>query len=176
MGLSAGTHKLGPNNATLRVKTTREGMAQSMGHDLVIEVGSWDATIEAAEDPSETTVQLNADGGSLQIKGASGGGNVSDGDKKKIKKSMDDKVLKGGAIEFKSTSVEGSGDTLNVSGDLKIGGSSGSVSFPLDTSGGKVSGSTSLTQSSFGIKPFVGMMGALKVGDKVEVEVEGTPE
>ena len=35
---------IGPDNATLHVKTYREGVAALAGHDLVIEVTSWNAT------------------------------------------------------------------------------------------------------------------------------------
>ena len=51
----SGSHKLGPADGTLLVKTYRDGMAKLAGHDLVIEVTGWEATLEfpaeAGEEP-----------------------------------------------------------------------------------------------------------------------------
>ena len=43
MALASGIHRLGPHNASLQVKTYREGMAAKVGHN-VIHVTRWDAT------------------------------------------------------------------------------------------------------------------------------------
>ena len=48
------------------------------------------------------------------------------------------------------------------------------VTVPLSVSGDKISGSTTVSQKEFGIKPFSAMMGALKVPDEVTVEFEGS--
>ncbi|MBA2440522.1 MAG: YceI family protein, partial [Thermoleophilaceae bacterium] len=49
--MQTGTHTVGPGEATLQVKTYREGMAAKAGHDLIIEVTSWNATVEVGEGP-----------------------------------------------------------------------------------------------------------------------------
>ena len=49
MPIMSGTHTLGPENATLRIKTKRHGAAAKAGHDLLIEVGSWEGTLEVGE-------------------------------------------------------------------------------------------------------------------------------
>jgi hypothetical protein len=41
VALAAGSHKLGPDSASLQVKTSREGIAAKVGHDLVIAVTRW---------------------------------------------------------------------------------------------------------------------------------------
>ena len=43
------THAFGPENGTLRVRTGRKGAAAKAGHDLLIEVTKWQATVEAAD-------------------------------------------------------------------------------------------------------------------------------
>src|SRR4051794_20695500 len=43
MPIAQGRHTAGPDTGSLRVKTYREGVAAKVGHDLVIEVGSWEA-------------------------------------------------------------------------------------------------------------------------------------
>ena len=52
MAIQPGAHKLGPDNATLRVKTGRSGAAAAAGHDLDIEVRSWEATLDLGDTPS----------------------------------------------------------------------------------------------------------------------------
>jgi polyisoprenoid-binding protein YceI len=69
--------------------------------------------------------------------------------------------------------VEDNGGQIVAKGDLSIAGKSSSVSVPLSVSGGKLSGSITLSQKDFGIKQFSAMMGALKVKDQVTVVIEG---
>ncbi len=45
MSLRAGSHKLGPADGSLQVRTFREGVAQKVGHDLVFAVTRWEATV-----------------------------------------------------------------------------------------------------------------------------------
>jgi hypothetical protein len=167
MSIPEGTHNIGPSNGSLKVKTGKEGAAAKMGHDLVIGVNSWEATIEGGDSPS---IKLTADPGSLEVIEGSGGAKpLGDKDKADIKKSIGGKVLGSSQISFTSSEVtDGS-----ASGDLSIAGKSSSVSVPLNVSGDTISGSLTLSQKDFGIKQFSAMMGALKVKDQVTVEFEG---
>jgi hypothetical protein len=167
MSIPEGTHNIGPSNGSLKVKTGKEGAAAKMGHDLVIGVNSWEATIEGGDSPS---IKLTADPGSLEVIEGSGGAKpLGDKDKADIKKSIGGKVLGSSQISFTSSEVtDGS-----ASGDLSIAGKSSSVSVPLNVSGDTISGSLTLSQKDFGIKQFSAMMGALKVKDQVTVESEG---
>lgn len=148
------------------------------GHDLDIDVTSWEATLDVGEDPGQTVLQLHADAGSLRVKEGTGGVQaLGDDDKADIEKTIDDEVLKGGPIEFRSTSVEASesGGNLSVGGDLTMAGESHPVSFELSISAeGKISGSATLQQSDWKIKPYSALFGTLKVADAVEVVVEGS--
>ncbi len=167
MPIDAGTHTIGPSNGSLKVKTGKEGAAAKMGHDLVLGVNSWEATVEGGDSPS---ISLTADPGSVEVIEGSGGAKpLSDKDKGDIKKSITGKVLGSSQITFKSSSVEDG----RAQGDLSIAGKSSSVSVPLQVGGGKISGSLTLSQKDFGIKQFSAMMGALKVKDQVTVEFEG---
>jgi hypothetical protein len=167
MPIETGTHTIGPSNGSLTVKTGKEGAAAKMGHDLVIGVNSWEATVEGGDNPSIT---LSADPGSLEVVEGSGGAKaLSDKDKGDIKKSIVGKVLGSSQITFQSSSV----DDASAKGDLSIAGKSSSVSVPLQVGGGKISGSLTLSQKDFGIKQFSAMMGALKVKDQVTVTFEG---
>ena len=60
-----GTHKLGPASGALRVRTGRTGAAAKAGHDLLIEVGKWEATLQLAGEA--TTLTLRADSSSMRV-------------------------------------------------------------------------------------------------------------
>jgi hypothetical protein len=173
MALERGT-QLGPDTGTPRVKTTRDGVAGAAGHDLVLDVARWKAPIGVAE---TLRISVHAKGNSLRVLSGSGGAKpLTDADNAKIEKSINDKVLRGQAISFRSDTVQitEDGGRVNVRGQLSLVGSTQAVSFPMSIRGdGSASASASVTQSSFGIKPFTAMLGALKVGDKVEIVFEG---
>jgi hypothetical protein len=142
-----------------------------MGHDLVLGVNSWEATVEGGDSPS---ISLTADPGSVEVIEGSGGAKpLSDKDKGDIKKSISNKVLGSSQITFQSSSVEDNGGQMLAKGDLSIAGKSSSISVPLSVSGNTIRGSITLSQKDFGIKQFSAMMGALKVKDQVEVQFEG---
>src|SRR5688500_14313262 len=101
MSISTGVHKLGPENASLIVKTYREGVAAKAGHDLIIEVTGWEATLEVGEDPEQSRLELSADARSLHPReGLRGVKPLSDRDRNEIRKNIDEKVLGGEAIGF----------------------------------------------------------------------------
>ena len=166
-----GSHTLGPDNGTLQVKTYRAGMAQKAGHDLVIDVTSWKGTVEV-DDSSNFTVELSADPRSLRVRDGQGGMKpLTDKDRTDIHKNIDDKVLKGQAITFRSTGVSSNGSgPASVTGDVTMGGNTRPVSLDVEVMpDGQVRGAVRLAQSEWGIKPYSGLMGALKVRDDVEV-------
>lgn len=174
MALQAGTYKLGPDNATLRVKTGRHGAAAKAGHDLVIEVKAWEATLNVADDAAASSVQLSADPTSLHVvKGEGGMQALGDDDKADIRKSIDKDVLKKKSISFSSSSASDSDGGLAVSGELELGGKSNPVDFVVSGDGAGVTGTATIKQSDWGIKPYSALFGALKVNDEVTVEVEG---
>ncbi|MGH2944569.1 MAG: YceI family protein [Solirubrobacteraceae bacterium] len=171
MSIQEGTHNIGPSNGSLKIKTGREGAAAKAGHDLVLEATSWDGTVEIGDSPS---VKLTVDPGSIEVVEGKGGAKALDeGDKSDIKKSMQSKVLGSSQISFESSDVKVDNGTMNVSGNLSVAGSSDSINVPLKVGDdGTVSGSITLSQSNFGIKQFKALMGALKVSDAVEVQIE----
>lgn len=175
MTLPPGTHRFGPDGASLVVKTYREGVAGKVGHDLIIEVRRWDATLQVGDDPAATTLELNADAGSLHPReGLRGLKPLSDRDRREIVKNINDKVLGGQPISFSSTGAEAAGDGVTVRGELTMYGATRPVSFDLAAEAdGALSAATELTQSNWGISPYRGLMGALKVRDTLEVVFSG---
>jgi polyisoprenoid-binding protein YceI len=176
MLIAPGTYTLGPENAALLVYTGRTGGAAKAGHDLVIEVTSWSATFELAEDPAGSSLALSADGGSLRVREGRGGiTKLGDDDRRGITQTIDDEVLRGGAIEFRSTAVEPGAEPgqLRVHGELELLGAPRPVEFELMLGdGGHLTGEATIIQSNWGIKPYSTLFGALKVADEVKVTVE----
>ncbi|MBV8220145.1 MAG: YceI family protein [Solirubrobacterales bacterium] len=165
------SQNFGPDNASLTIRTGRTGGAAKAGHDLVIEVESWQATLDPEAQPALT---LTADARSLRVLDGHGGiKSLSEGDKTDIKKTIDKEVLKGCDIEFRSSDVQETPGGLSVRGELTLNGKQSPVTFDLATAeGGRVHGSATVTQSAFGMKPYSALFGALKVADDVEVAID----
>ena len=173
MSIQRGTHTLGPESGTLTVRTKRTGAAAKAGHNLVIEVTAWRATLEIAEDPAESSVELDADAASLRVREGTGGMQaLGDDDKEDIRKTIDDDVLKTLPIEFRSSSVEADGSRWSVRGDLTLVGTAAPISFELELGDdGAIEGGAVVKQSNWGIKPYSALFGALKVADEVKVSL-----
>jgi polyisoprenoid-binding protein YceI len=171
MTLSPGTHRVGPDSGTVRVRTYREGFGQKVGHDLIIDVGQWEGSVDVVQDGMPSAIRFGADSRSLQVReGLRGVKPLSERDRAEIRKNIDEKTLRGQPIEFQSSTVERSDSRLTVRGELTLAGITRPASFELDLADdGRVSGTLSVTQSEWGIKPFRAFMGALKVRDTVEV-------
>jgi hypothetical protein len=176
MSISPGRYTLGPESGELLVHTGRQGGAKKAGHDLVIEVTSWSATLEVADDPAQSSLALSAEGGSLRVREGTGGIiELGDDDKRGIAQTIDDEVLRRGGIEFRSTMVEGGPgtDRFRVRGELELGGTTRPVQFELVLAqDGRLTGETAIEQSEWGIKPYTTLFGALKVADEVKVTVD----
>jgi polyisoprenoid-binding protein YceI len=174
MALPTGTHSLGPNNASLQVRTYREGVAAKAGHDLIIDVTRWDATVEVADEPADWTIELNADPRSLEVReGVRGVKPLTDKDRVEIRKNIDEKILGSHPIQFRSSGVVvDDGGRLTVEGQLSMAGSTRPLTAQLSVeNGGRLSGTIPVTQSDWGIKPYRGLMGALRVRDEIEVVI-----
>jgi YceI-like protein len=167
------SQEFGPDNATLTVRTRRTGAAAKAGHDLVIEVTSWSATFDMAADPQ---LVLSADSRSFRVREGTGGMQaLDDDDRAGIEQTIDEEVLRGTPIEFRSTSVkEGAdGGPVTVAGELELAGQRRPLSFELAAGeDGRLTATAVVTQSEWGMKPYSALFGTLKVADDVEVGVE----
>ena len=121
-----------------------------------------------------SSVELEADSRSLQVReGLHGVKPLTDKDRGEIAKNISEKILRGQPITFRSAAVESGARKLIARGELSLAGASRPASFELDITGdGHVSGNLTVTQSEWGIKPYRGLMGALKVRDTVEVVID----
>jgi polyisoprenoid-binding protein YceI len=167
------TYRLGPDDGTLSVRTQRTGAAAMAGHNLLIHVTAWEATIALGDD---TSVAVDADGSSLRVQEGSGGMQaLQDDDKENIRQTIDDEVLHGQTVAFRSTEVKPGGAGLRVDGELTLNGETRPLGFDLAlTADGRLEASAVVKQSDWGMKPYSGLFGALKVVDDVEVAIEAT--
>jgi polyisoprenoid-binding protein YceI len=149
-------------------------MAQKVGHDLIIDVSQWAATVEVGDDGTPTTVSFEADPRSLDVlEGHRGVKPLTDSDRADIRSTIDEKILLGQPINFSSNAVEVADGRLVVHGELTIAGSTRPATFELELGDdGRVTGTLPVTQSEWGIKPYRAFMGALKVRDTVEIVLD----
>jgi polyisoprenoid-binding protein YceI len=177
MTIPPGSYTLGPEQATLTVRTGKSGAAAKAGHNLLIEVTSWSAELHSGADLAATEMRLTADSTSLKVLDGTGGlQTLGDDDKVAIAKTIEDEVLKRGAIEFRSSSVEAGRDAgeLRVHGELNLLGARRPITFELRAGDdGNLTARATITQSEFGMKPYSTLFGALKVVDDVQVALDG---
>ena len=180
MAATAGSFQLGPEAGRVVIKTTRAGLAAKAGHDLTIEVTRWSARVEVpAEDGgglAAATVQADLDLGSLEVREGTGGAlPLTDRDRREIKKQIGG-ILGSATATFASSRVvpSGSGDGT-VEGSVTLNGRTQPAVLQVTAPGsGQYRGSATLAQTGFGIKPYSGFFGALKLKDEVTLEFQLT--
>jgi polyisoprenoid-binding protein YceI len=162
-------YTLGPDDGTLSVRTGRTGTVAKAGHDLLIHVDRWSATL----DLDTPKVTLDADATSLHvIEGTGGMKSLDEDDRANIRQTIDDEILKRVEISFRSTEVQQSDGRLAVRGELTLVGATRPITFDLALDDDHVSGSAVVTQTEWGMKPYSALFGALKVADEVRVEID----
>src|SRR4051812_49008719 len=91
---------LGPENGTLTVRTGKGGAAAKAGHNLVIEVQRWQGSL------TPDAVSLEADARSFHVVTGSGGISPLGAEEKAgISQTIDEEVLQGGNIHYRSSAV-----------------------------------------------------------------------
>ena len=175
MPIQPGTYELGPADGTLSVRTSRTGAAAKAGHDLLIHVTAWHATLVVGADAAASSLALEADATALHVREGTGGmQKLGDDDRSSIRGTIDDDVLKRKPIEFRSSAVQvADGGRWTVRGELTLVGKTAPLTFDVTLGDdGSVTGSAIVTQSKWGIKPYSALFGALKVADDVVVAVD----
>jgi len=175
---STGNFRLGPDSGRVVIKTSRAGLAAKAGHDLTIEVTRWSAQVDVPTEgdggAAAATVSAELDLGSLEVREGTGGAvPLTDRDRTQIKKQMGG-ILGGGSASFASSRVIPSGSSGGaIEGTVTLNGKTQPARLQITESGsGRYRGSATLAQTGFGIKPYTGFFGALKLRDEVVVEFE----
>lgn len=179
MTLTDGTYRLGPATCRLLIKTGRAGLGRRAGHDLTIEATRWSGeAVVAIGDPGGSSVRVSVETGSLEVREATGGLKpLTDADRAEIKRTLEGKALLNTAehptIIFRSTSVAGTPQAFEITGDLTIKGRTHPVTVRGKGNGGSLlRGWATVTQSAWGIKPYTAFLGALRLADEVRVEFD----
>jgi polyisoprenoid-binding protein YceI len=169
--IQSGKYRLGPDNASLSVRTERGGAAAKAGHDLVLRVTSWEAELVVADDVS---MELSADATSLRVvEGTGGMQSLGEDDLANIEQTIDDEVLQRRDIRFRSTTAELEGGRIHAQGELTLAGETRPIAFDLAVGDhGSLTGAAVVTQTAWGMKPYSALFGALKVKDEVLVVLE----
>jgi hypothetical protein len=176
MALQAGRHRFGTDRGRIVLQTGRDGLASQAGHDLTIEVAVWSAELEAGDDGKPIGLQARIDLSSLVVREGTGGLKpLTDRDKREIAVTARKELSAAGGLEarFTATDFEPSGDGGVIAGTLTIGGNSGPLRLLVTKTGpGAYAAAGTVLQTSFGIKPYTGFLGALKVKDAVDFEAQ----
>jgi polyisoprenoid-binding protein YceI len=178
MPIQPGRHRLGPDAGQITLRTGRDGLAAGAGHDLTIEAPRWSGELELAADQSPVSLAVQVDVGALVVRDGTGGIKpLTDRDKREIAVTAR-KVLSADRhpeLTFTATSFDadpdGTGGT--ITGTLSLAGQSRPQRLQVtQTEPGHYRATTTVRQTDFGIKPYSGFLGALKVADAVDVAVE----
>jgi len=177
MAVHAGRHQLGPDRGRIILHTFREGVAAQVGHDLIIELGRWSGELTLNDDLSPADLAVQIDMNSLIVREGTGGLKpLTDRDRREIavtaRKTLgcDRHPEAGFAAEGFEPGTDGGGA---ISGTLTLAGVAGPLRLQVGQTGqDQYHATTSVVQSQYGIKPYRGFMGALKVRDAVDVDVD----
>jgi polyisoprenoid-binding protein YceI len=187
MAIHAGRHQFGMDKGRITLRTFRDGLAAQAGHDLTIEAVRWSADLVVSEDLTPASLTVTVDMGALVVKDGSGGLKpLTDRDKREIGVTAR-KVLMADRFPeavFTATQFQPAPDTTDgsavtsasggtVRGSFQLAGRSGPLELKVQPDGsGRYTATTTIRQTDFGIKPYSGFLGALKVRDAVDVAVE----
>jgi polyisoprenoid-binding protein YceI len=189
MAIQSGRHQFGMDEGRITLRTFRDGLAAQAGHDLTIDAVRWSAELVVTEDLAPASLTVTVDLNSLVVRDGTGGLKpLTDRDRREIGVTAR-KVLKAdrfpeavfSAAEFKPApdTTDGSAATPatdaagTVRGTLRLAGQSGPLELKVRPAGSaRYAATTTIRQTDFGIKPYSGFLGALKVRDTVEVEIE----
>ena len=182
MAANGGRHQLGPESGRLTLRTYRSGLAAQAGHDLTIDVTRWSGELDeptgggpGGPGALDATIDLT----SLDIREGRGGIKpLSDRDRRDITGQARKQLDTG---HYPEASYAATGFTPDdagggaIDGTLTLHGQSRPLRLEVSKTGdGQYRATATVVQSQFGIKPYSGMFGALKLRDAVDVEVTVT--
>lgn len=175
-----GTYEIGPDAGRVLVRTGREGLAAKVGHDLTIEITRWRARVNVP-DPNAgglaaAALIVELDLNSLAVLEGTGGAKpLSDKDRGDIQ-AQASKILGGqSTASFASAKVIPAPGAVGgaVEGTLTLNGTSRPLRLQVVSSApGQYRGTATVRQTDFGITPYSGFFGALKLKDDIAVEFE----
>jgi polyisoprenoid-binding protein YceI len=177
MAMNSGRHQFGTDSGRITLRTFRDGLAAQAGHDLTIEATRWSAELVVSPDQTPASLKVSIDLGALVVRAGTGGIKpLTDRDKREIGVTAR-KVLSADrhpeATFTASTFKAEPGGGGTISGTLSLAGQTAPLELRVSSVGAeRYHATTTVRQTDFGIKPYTGFLGALRVRDTVDVEVD----
>ncbi len=157
--------------------TFRDGLAAQAGHDLTIEVGRWSGVLTVNDDLSPAGLDVKIDMGSLIVRSGSGGLKpLTDRDRREIAVTARKTLAADRHPEASFTATEFRPDADGgglITGTLTFAGEARPLRLQVSKTGpGQYHAAGSVVQTEYGIKPYSGFLGALRVRDAVDFEAD----
>jgi polyisoprenoid-binding protein YceI len=177
MTTAAGSVAVGPEQGRICIRTTRQGMAAKVGHDLEIQFDAWSAQLSPPDgDPAAASVSVRIELDSLRVVSGTGGVTALTADDRKEIAATALKVLdaqRHPIAEFHSQQITRNGADGEVRGTLELAGNSAPVTLQVTATGPQAWRATgAIAQTALGIKPYKAFLGALRLSDEVGIEAE----
>jgi polyisoprenoid-binding protein YceI len=177
MAQRPGRHTFGSDRGRVTLLTGRDGIAAQAGHDLTAEISVWSGDLTVGDGGEPTALSVKLDLTSFVVKTGTGGLKpLTDKDRREIAVTAR-KVL--GVDRHQEATFVASSFTRGVNGGgviagtLTLAGASRPLSVQVAQTGpDRYHATASVRQTDFGIKPYTGFLGALRVSDSVGVEVD----
>lgn len=175
MAVPTGRYRLGTESGRIVLRTFRDGLAATAGHDLIIDLPSWSGELTVDSDKVPEALEVRIDLAALSVREGTGGIKpLTDRDRREIAVNARRLLSTDQHPEavFTANRFEVPGEGGVIEGNLSLRG----VSRPLrlqvsQTGAGRYKITGTVVQSAYGIKPYTGFFGALKVRDTVDIEV-----
>ncbi|HZO37184.1 MAG TPA: YceI family protein [Solirubrobacteraceae bacterium] len=169
--LSSGTIALGPDDGAIEIRVAVEGPVSFLAHDLVIDLGAWNADVDVDDAEQVSAIGFTADLDQGRYRLLKGSDPVREGPRKSITKTIT-KMIGHAPIGFRSERVADTGDDVVVGGELTLVGVTRPIEFTLHRSGGRIRGQVAINQTEWAIPPVSHLFGAIRTSETVELVVD----
>ncbi len=176
MALEAGRHQFGTERGRIVLRTFRDGLGSQAGHDLTIELGRWSGEVTVTDELDPADLEVRIEMGSLIVRAGTGGIKpLTDRDRREIAVTAR-RVLAADRhpeATFSATKFAPADGGGLISGSLTLASVTRPVQLQVsEPEPGHYLATTSVRQSDHGIKRYTAFLGALKVRDDVDVEID----
>jgi polyisoprenoid-binding protein YceI len=176
MVLQPGRHQLGPDRGQIMLRTFRDGLAATAGHDLTIEATRWSGVLEINDDLSPASLEVRIEMGALAVRGGTGGIKpLSDRDRREIAVTAR-KVLAADRYPeavFATDTFAPAPSGGEISGTFTLRGTARPLTLRVSETGpDRYHAEATVVQSGYGIKPYTAFLGALRVRDAIDVAID----
>jgi polyisoprenoid-binding protein YceI len=177
MAVHTGRQELGTDRGSIVLHTFRDGLAAQAGHDLTIEVGRWSGALGLNDDLTPASLDARIDLNSLIVREGGGGLKpLTDRDRREIAVTARKTLAVDRHPEATFTATDFKPDAGGgglITGTLTLAGAARPLQLQVSKTGpDRYHATGSVVQSQYGIKPYSGFFGALKVRDAVDVDVD----